>query len=82
MELNRCLIHPYAFRFEALFIFRANISEADITVNYNILNAGPVLVCAGPNWEQFRLAQVPSQLAPRSVELGAGPNWEQLVQLA
>ena len=31
----------------------------------------------GPNWEQFWLAQVPSQLAPRSVELGVGPNWEQ-----
>ena len=37
---------------------------------------------AGPNWEQFRSAQVPSQLAPRSVELGAGPKWEQYVQLA
>ena len=37
---------------------------------------------AGPNWEQFRSAQVPSQLAPRSVELIAGPNWEHLVQLA
>ena len=41
-----------------------------------IISAGP------PNWEPFRSAQVPSQLAPRSVELGAGPNWEQLVQLA
>ena len=30
--------------------------------------------CAGPNWEQFRSAQVPSQLALRSVELGARPN--------
>ena len=39
------------------------------------------LVGAGPNWEQFRSAQVPSQLAPRSVVLGAGPNWEQMVQL-
>ena len=32
----------------------------------------------GPNWEQFRSAHVPSQLAPRSVELGMGPigsNW-------
>ena len=32
----------------------------------------------GPNWAQFRSAQVPSQLAPRSVELGRGPignNW-------
>ena len=37
---------------------------------------------AGPNWEQFRSAQVPSQLAPRSVQLIAGPNWEHLVQLA
>ena len=43
---------------------------------------GPALGGAGPNWEQFRSAQVPSQLAPRSVQLGAGPNWEQLVQLA
>ena len=32
----------------------------------------------GPNWEQFRLTQVPRQLASRSVELGAGPNWEQI----
>ena len=37
---------------------------------------------AGPNWEKFQSAQVPSQLAPRSLELNAGPNWEQLVQLA
>ena len=36
---------------------------------------------AGPNWEQFRSAQVPSQLTPRSVELDAGPDWDQLVQL-
>ena len=43
---------------------------------------GPALGGAGPNWEQFRSAQVPSQLAPRSVEVGAGLNWEQLVQLA
>ena len=42
----------------------------------------PALGGAGPNWEQFRSAHIPSQLAPRSVELGAGPNWEQLVQLA
>ena len=46
------------------------------------MKAGPALVGAGPNWEQFRSAQVPSQLAAMSVELGAGPNWEQLVQLA
>ena len=46
------------------------------------MHAGPALGGAGPNWEQFRSAQVPSQLAPRSVELGAGPNWEQLVQSA
>ena len=39
--------------------------------------AGPALRGAGPNWEQFRSVQVPSQLAPRSVELGAGSNWEQ-----
>ena len=44
--------------------------------------AGLALGGAGPNWEQFRSAQDPSQFAPRSVELGAGPNWEQLVQLA
>ena len=32
----------------------------------------------GSNWEQFRPAQVPSQLAPKSVELGGRPiesNW-------
>ena len=46
-----------------------------------IISAGPPLGGAGPNWEPFRSAQVPSQLAPRSVELGAGPNWEQLVLL-
>ena len=40
---------------------------------------GSALGGAGPNWEQFRSAEVPSQLAPRSVELGAGPSWEQLV---
>ena len=28
---------------------------------------GPALGGAGPNWEQFQSAQVPSQLAPRSV---------------
>ena len=27
---------------------------------------GPALGGAGPNWEQFQSAQVPSQLAPRS----------------
>ena len=43
-----------------------------------LLYAGPALGGAGPNWELFQSAQVPSQLAPRSVELGAGPNWEQL----
>ena len=48
----------------------------------NNVPAGPVLGGAGPNWEQFQSAQVPSQLAPRSVESGAGPNWELLVQLA
>ena len=37
--------------------------------------AGPALGGAGPNWEQFRSAQVPSQLKPRSVELRARPNW-------
>ena len=42
----------------------------------DILKApGPALGGAGPSWEQFRLAQVPSQLVPRSVELSAGPNW-------
>ena len=41
----------------------------------HILGSGPALGGAGPNWEQFQSAQVPSQLAPRSVELGAGPNW-------
>ena len=43
---------------------------------------GPVLGGVGPKLEQIQSAQVPSQLAPRSVELGAGPNWEKLVQLA
>ena len=45
------------------------------------LLAGPALGGVGPNWEQFRSAQVPNQLAPSpmSVEFGAGPNWEQLV---
>ena len=43
--------------------------------------AGAALIDAVPNWEQFRLARVPSQLALKSVKLGAGPNWEQLVQL-
>ena len=32
---------------------------------------------AGPTWKQFQSAQVPSQLAPRSVEMGTGPNSEQ-----
>ena len=49
---------------------------------YVCMYAGPTLGGAGPNCEQFRSAQVPSQLAPRSVELGAGPSWEQLIQLA
>ena len=40
-----------------------------------IMSAGPALGSAGPNWEQLRSGQVPSQLAPRSVELGPGPNW-------
>ena len=44
----------------------------------DILKApGPALGGAGPNWEQFRSAQVPSQLVPRSVELSAESNWEQ-----
>ena len=46
------------------------------------LPSGPALGGAGPNWEQYWSAQVPSRLAPTSVELDAGPNWEQLVQLA
>ena len=37
----------------------------------------PALGDAGPNREHFRSAQVPSQLAPRSVELSVGPIWEQ-----
>ena len=40
------------------------------------LHPGPTLGGAGPNWEQFRSAQVPSLHALRSVELGAGPNWD------
>ena len=36
--------------------------------------AGPALGGEGPKWEQFLSDQVPSQLAPRSVELGTiGP---------
>ena len=46
------------------------------------LDPGPALGGAGPNLEQFRSAQVPSQHPPRSVELVAGSNWEQWVQLA
>ena len=41
-------------------------------------HTGPALGDVRPNREQFRSAQVPSQLAPRSVDLGAGPigsNW-------
>ena len=40
------------------------------------LNTFYVLRNAGPNWEQFRSSQVPSELAPRSVELGVGPSLE------
>ena len=39
-----------------------------------VLVPGPALGGAGTNGEQCRSAQVPSQLAPRSVELGAGTN--------
>ena len=39
---------------------------------YVCVSAGPALGGAGPKWEQFRSAQVPSQLAPRSV---VGSNW-------
>ena len=46
------------------------------------MQTGLALGGAGPNWEQFQSAQVPSQLAPIFVELGPGPNQEQLVQLA
>ena len=53
-----------------------------VNVVKGVLYTAPALGGAGPNWEQFRSAQVPSQFAPRSVELGAGPTWEQLVQLA
>ena len=38
----------------------------------NPLQPEPALGGAGPNYEQFRSAQVPSQLAPMSVELDAG----------
>ena len=44
--------------------------------------SGPALGGARHILEQFHSAQVPSQLAPRSVELDVGPYWEQLVQLA
>ena len=32
-----------------------------------LLQSGPALGGTGSNWEQFQSAQVPSQLAPRSV---------------
>ena len=35
----------------------------------------------GAQWEKFRAAQIPSQLAPRYVGLNAGHDWEQMVQL-
>ena len=38
----------------------------------SLIDTGPALGGAGPNREQFRSAQVPSQLAPRSVECGSG----------
>ena len=44
---------------------------------------GPALGDAGPIWDEIRSAQVPSQLAPRSVELGQGPiesNWSNWLQ--
>ena len=44
----------------------------------SLWHTGPALAGTGPNWEQFRSAQVPSQLEPWSVELGTGPNWEHL----
>ena len=47
------------------------------TCYLGFIYSGPALGGAGSNWEQFRSVQVPSQLAPRSVELGAGPYWEQ-----
>ena len=43
------------------------------------MKAGPILGVVGPNWEQFRSAQVPSQLAQRSAKLCVGPNLEHLV---
>ena len=66
-------------------------STPEVTTLYNrrrkqreggTIPPGPTLGGVGPNWEQFRSAQVLSQLALKSVELGAGTNWEQLVQLA
>ena len=50
--------------------------------SFQLQEAEPALGGVGPNWEQFRSAQVPSQLAPRSVELDTGPDWEHVVQLA
>ena len=51
------------------------MSVFDIHFSLSIVSAtGPALGGAGPNCEQFRSAQVPSQLAPRYVELGAGPT--------
>ena len=51
------------------------MSVFDIHFSLSTVSAtGPALGGVGPNCEQFRSAQVPSQLAPRSVELGAGPT--------
>ena len=53
---------------------RCKATSLALTSYKGYLKLGPALGDAGPNWEQFRSAQVHSQLAPRSVELGAGPS--------
>ena len=44
---------------------------------WHVLQSGPALGGGGPNLDHIRSAQVPSQLAPRYVQLDAGPSWEQ-----
>ena len=43
---------------------------------------GPALGSAGPNWEQFQSAQVPSQLEPRSVLVGTRQDESRLHSMA
>ena len=49
--------------------FMCSLTQTGYYIPWNLvyLWVGPALGGAGPNWEQFQSAQVPSQLAPRSV---------------